>query len=252
MNRPLVSVVVIGYRRPELLERTVESLLRVTQYRPLELILADDGSPSDMQERMRKLPFDRFVMASQNRGLGANANAGLRAASGEMILQLQDDFECTGPGDYLARAVAVLREAPDIGLIRLTNFADIGSFRARVIAGSRCRVFDWPGEPEELRWLYSDNPHLKRRAVHETIGYYAERIRMELTETDFCRRFNRARTFGAAAIDGYDAFRHIGAERSHRRGGFKERTWRVIERLPGGAAALRTYSAFKAQHGRKS
>ena len=48
MHWRLVSVLVISYRRPRLLARTVESFLQTTSYPTLELMLADDGSPPKM------------------------------------------------------------------------------------------------------------------------------------------------------------------------------------------------------------
>ncbi|MCU1237285.1 MAG: tuaH, partial [Candidatus Solibacter sp.] len=96
---PLVSVVVVGYNRLELLRKTITSFLNTTTYprNSLELILCDDGSPESVQDQMRLLPFDVFLMASENRGMGNNTNKGIRAAAGAYILQLQDDWECGGP-----------------------------------------------------------------------------------------------------------------------------------------------------------
>src|SRR5690554_4823899 len=102
---PLISVIVTSYNRPRLLEETISSLLTHIDYAPIELILADDASDKDAQREMRKLPFDKFCFAEANRGLGANTNAGLAAAKGDYILQLQDDWRCVAECDFLGDAL---------------------------------------------------------------------------------------------------------------------------------------------------
>jgi glycosyltransferase involved in cell wall biosynthesis len=66
----LISVVFVTYRRLDLLKRTLDSLREWCSYPSLELILADDGSPRKIQEAMRSLPFDRYLFAKKNEGIG--------------------------------------------------------------------------------------------------------------------------------------------------------------------------------------
>jgi GT2 family glycosyltransferase len=100
--------------------RTYESFLANTDYprEKLELILCDDGSPFEIQEDMKKLKFDKYLFAKKNDGMAKNVNKGILAANGEYILQLQDDWFCKGPSDYLKLGVRALKENPELGLIR--------------------------------------------------------------------------------------------------------------------------------------
>lgn len=228
---PLVSVVVTGYERADHLRRTLESLLSTLTYQPLELVLADDGSSDEQQRQMRELPFDRFVFAERNRGLGANTNAGLAAARGEYILQLQDDWECIGPGDFLARGVRLLQTWPSIGLVRYTRvFAPEPILPPHERLDSDSDVLVMHPEPGSPFFLYSDHPHLKSRAFVDAIGPYKESRYMQKTEHDMRDRFNNQDRFDAAFIEGYECFRHIGDDASHRTrlplarlGGFMDR-----------------------------
>ena len=85
---PLISVVIVGYKRPEELRRTVEFFLNNIDYprNSLEMILCDDGSPENMRIEMKKLDFDKFLFSKKNHGIGYNTNKGLKEVKGEFIV----------------------------------------------------------------------------------------------------------------------------------------------------------------------
>ena len=120
MSLPLVTTLFITYKRIELLKRTLDAFLSNTNYprEKLELILCDDGSRVVIQDEMKQLKFDKYLFADKNEGMAANVNKGIKAATGEYILQLQDDWICNGPKDYLRLGIKALEENPEIGLIR--------------------------------------------------------------------------------------------------------------------------------------
>jgi len=217
MNWPLVSVLVIGYMRPALLRQTVESFLATCSYPNLELILADDGSSPDMQAQMRNLPFDVFVMSPRNRGLGANTNAGLAAAHGEFVLQLQDDWVCDGTSDFLQQAVEVMTERPDTGFLRMTDRNPRLVYNRYVTRTGRVVRIYVPDQRKLYCELYTDTPHFKSHRFIEFVGPYCEGVPMELTEIDMRYRFLAQQEFLAGFIEGLHMFEHIGAEHSHRR-----------------------------------
>jgi len=230
---PLVSVVITGYERPAQLATTLNSLLAVTRYPALELVLADDGSSEQARERMRELPFDRFVFADRNRGLGANTNAGLAAARGDYILQLQDDWECNGPADFVERGVRLMQARPSIGIVRFTKvFAPDLSMPPHERLDSDPDVLLMRPERNSRFFLYSDQPHLKSRAYVDFVGSYREGRYMQRTEEDMRRRFNEQTRFEAAFIEGYSVFRHIGREVSHRRALPAARIGAAMDRAP--------------------
>ncbi|HEX8925929.1 MAG TPA: glycosyltransferase family 2 protein [Terriglobales bacterium] len=92
-----VSVVVSTYQRRELVLRTVSSLLR--QDYPVdqtEIIVVIDGSTDGTAEALRALPGSErlHLVEQENRGLAGARNSGLRVATGELILFLDDDMLC--------------------------------------------------------------------------------------------------------------------------------------------------------------
>jgi hypothetical protein len=215
---PLVSVLFVTYKRVHLLERTLRSFRQNTDYPNLELVVTDDGSPARIQAQIRALGFDKCVLAHKNRGLGANANAGLRACSGKYILFLQDDWECMGPSRYLRDAVAVMEANPRIANLK---FYGIRHLQGGSLAGAtemcyeiRNDVAPGPGG----YCLYSDTPHLKSSASLSALGFYKEGCRMEQCELDYDTRFNRQTRYAAAYFPEYynRVFLHIGGEESFR------------------------------------
>jgi glycosyltransferase involved in cell wall biosynthesis len=240
---PLVSVVVVGYNRLELLRKTITSFLNTTTYprNSLELILCDDGSPESVQDQMRLLPFDVFLMASENRGMGNNTNKGIRAAAGAYILQLQDDWECGGPRDFIEAALDLLEERSDVALISLWEPLVGPLERRKLNSGRIAQIYtnrkEWRSNVCE--YVYSDRPHLKRRTLHETLGFYLEGKAVDKVELDFCRRFEKASAANAAFIEGYSCFTHTGTGASFNPCQTRQQPWRkLLRQLPGGPQAL--------------
>jgi glycosyltransferase involved in cell wall biosynthesis len=90
----LVSVIVPVHNRPRLLIDAVESALAQT-YRPIEILVVDDGSTDDTYTVCERLARDHpeVVLALQqgNQGPGAAREAGRRSARGEFLQYLDSD-----------------------------------------------------------------------------------------------------------------------------------------------------------------
>jgi GT2 family glycosyltransferase len=89
---PRVSVVAPTYRRRHGLPQFVEPLLREPELHELVVAVdgSDDGSVEWLQERRRQ--DERIVVLDlPNRGAGPTRQAGIEAASGEVVLLLDDD-----------------------------------------------------------------------------------------------------------------------------------------------------------------
>jgi glycosyltransferase involved in cell wall biosynthesis len=223
---PLVSVLFVTYRRVNLLRRAVYSLIENTDYANLELVVADDGSPPRAQKEIESLPFTRMIMSPRNRGLGANANAGLRNCKGKYILQLQDDWECRGPARYLRDAIGLMENRPEVGMVRFYGdpSADVScrmngaSPECYWIPHRFCEIGSGPG-------AYSDTPHVKRRTLIDVIGEYRENCRMEECELNYGMRFVSQVVFRAVYFPIYynTTFIHLGASNSFRTGSLLRR-----------------------------
>ncbi len=89
---PLVSVVIRTRHRPEVLRKTLESL-RFLAYKPLELIVIEDGEPQARQMIEREFSdlSIRYRATIKNIGRAAAANLGFSMANGKYINLLDDD-----------------------------------------------------------------------------------------------------------------------------------------------------------------
>lgn len=95
---PLVTVVIPTYKRPDMIERAVKSVLNQT-YRNIEIIIVDDnGEGSEFQLETAKIVelFEDkvvYLIHPQNKGGSAARNTGWRNSNGKYITFLDDDDE---------------------------------------------------------------------------------------------------------------------------------------------------------------
>lgn len=111
------SLVVLTCNRPDALARCLRSIERLdwSGARPL-VIVVDDGSQPPSREvvnRFESLAIEYRYQA--NRGVAAARNAGLRAASGDYVAFIADDYVL--PKTYLADVDAFFREHPEARVI---------------------------------------------------------------------------------------------------------------------------------------
>jgi glycosyltransferase involved in cell wall biosynthesis len=113
---PKVSVVIPCYNQGAFLEEAVASVLRQT-FSDVEIIVVDDGSTDPVTCALLadyRRPRTR-VIRTDNRGVSAARNRGIREAAGEYILPLDADDRI---GErYLEQAVAVLDRQPAVGIV---------------------------------------------------------------------------------------------------------------------------------------
>ncbi len=121
MNDPLVSVVITAYNLGWCIDETLQSVFDQS-YRNFEVIVVDDASTDDTQERMKRYAHRvKYIRHATNQGLLNNAeagparNTGIRAASGDFIAILDGD-DLWEP-DKIAEQVAAAKRFPNAGII---------------------------------------------------------------------------------------------------------------------------------------
>lgn len=124
------SVVVVNWNGGDLLQDCLRSLVEDTRTggtSGVEIVLVDNASTDGSVERAEELfPGVRVVRRSTNGGFAAGANAGIRAATGEFVVLVNNDAR-VAPG-YLQAIVAPMA-AP--------GGDDVAAVTGRVLLGSR-------------------------------------------------------------------------------------------------------------------
>lgn len=184
----LVSTIIPVYNRPDLLQEAVASVL-AQSYRPIEVIVVDDGSTDGTGAVADDLaagnPGVVFSIHTENGGAGLAREAGRLAARGEFIQYLDSD-DLLLPRKFELQ-VAALRENPDCG-------AAYGWTRYRHRDG---RVAEGPWKasgtavetmfPAMLKSRWWDTPTpLYRRTVSDTAGTWTD-LRLEEDWEHDCR-----------------------------------------------------------------
>lgn len=105
MSAPRVSIVIVTYTRPDLLEACLESLVAARERAPgSELIVVDNGSgldPGAIAERIH--PDARVLVLPENLGFAGAVDRGIAMARGDWIALFNDDT--TLEPDALARMI---------------------------------------------------------------------------------------------------------------------------------------------------
>lgn len=110
---PLVSVILPVYNRAWCVERAIRSVLAQT-YRPLELIVVDDGSTDGTREVVERFGASLTLLVQERAGAYPARNLGLRHARGELVA-FADSDDAWLP-DRLAVQVPLMRR-PEVGLV---------------------------------------------------------------------------------------------------------------------------------------
>src|SRR5512143_4014499 len=113
-SEPLVSVVMPVYNGARYLRQALESALNQT-YRPLEIIVVDDGSTDETSAILAEFGSRIRAIRQKNPGSAAARNAALQAAHGEIIAFL--DADDLWLPQKLEVQVAYLRAHPDVELV---------------------------------------------------------------------------------------------------------------------------------------
>ena len=115
----VISVIVAAYGRPGLLREALESVVAQT-YRPLEVIVVDDGSPESLEETVMRYSdrcpgMDVRYVRQRNAGPGAARNRGLSLSRGEYVVFLDsDDLLCP---EMFRNGLAAFEERPGVDMV---------------------------------------------------------------------------------------------------------------------------------------
>lgn len=192
----LVSVVVPVYNRRKIICETLDSIFNQS-YRPIELVIVDDGSTDGTGEVIRewadKKHGDQFQMSlvfQSNKGVSAARNSGLEKAIGEYI-QFLDSDDLILPGK-IKKQVEILRDNPLSSYCwsKTSQINSEGQELARLGKPIRYRIAEIP----EHNWHISSL--LLRKEILKDVGGFSE----DLTNSNDWEFAARVKAFGGEGI----------------------------------------------------
>jgi len=111
---PTLSVVIPYYRGEHVICEAVESVLAQT-LQPSEIVICDDGSPDDLQAALGSLCEQVKIVRKDNGGIASAMNALTDAASGDYLVQLDQDDAFTPR--RLEAIAATLAARPEVDVV---------------------------------------------------------------------------------------------------------------------------------------
>jgi GT2 family glycosyltransferase/tetratricopeptide (TPR) repeat protein/2-polyprenyl-3-methyl-5-hydroxy-6-metoxy-1,4-benzoquinol methylase len=258
----LTSIIILTWNQFEYTRLCLDSIRRHT-HAPYELIIVDNGSTDGTRQWLESFPDIKLIANRENLGFPRGANQGIRAASGDNILLLNNDAVVT-PG-WLRRLLLHLHSASDVGIVGpLTNYA-VGRQLIEVPYRSLAELDGFAWELGKQRRGESAGTGmivgfclLTRRDVLDRIGLLDEAFGMGTFEdTDLCFRAVRAgyrllvcrdafvHHFGSRTIAGNEV--HVEQLLEENRGRF-ERKWGLATGSPSRTTATLKLEPPQANH----
>lgn len=171
MTQEKVSVIIPTFNRCDKLLRAIKSVLAQT-YENLEIIIVDDASEDNTVEMVSGLRDERirYMCHSENRGVAAAFNTGIRTSRGRYIAFLGDDDRLLPT--KTERQVDILRRSPpSVGLVYCGSlFVDEEN--------GRCRVYEPRGRYRERFYLrdFAGATCLIKRECFQKVGLFDENL----------------------------------------------------------------------------
>ena len=172
MSSPLVSIVILNYKRLSALEQALQSVV-AQPYPRKEIIVVDNHSEEDVAGMVRKYgPDVRLIELAANLGACGGRNAGIRAAQGQLVITLDNDVSFISP-DAVDNVVRMFDEHPDYHVLAFqVRDAQTGQLRVR----EWCHPKDWRqfADVQFATNFFVEGAAAYRRVVFENAGLYFE------------------------------------------------------------------------------
>ena len=170
MNPPIVSVIIPTYDRVNFLMEAIASV-QAQRYKPIELIVVDDGSTDKTAERLSGVRDAHVLRISHTGRPGAVRNTGMGAATGDYIAFLDSDD--LWHRDKITMQMEALAANPDSLII---HCREIWRRNGRIVsqAGQRHQRSGWLFADAVNKCIIGPSTVLLHRSILEEVGGFRE------------------------------------------------------------------------------
>jgi glycosyltransferase involved in cell wall biosynthesis len=169
---PFVSIVILYYKRCEIIERTLRSAIS-QDYTNREIIVVDNHSQDDLRAIVQDLGAEiRLIELPENKGACAGRNAEIRAARGNIVVFIDDDVCFASPFE-VSKVVHTFIQRADIDVLAL-QICDPHTGAVRIREWCHTRPYREYANREFETTFFGEGGCAFRREVFDRCGLYYE------------------------------------------------------------------------------
>ena len=204
MSAPRISILIPTRGRPSYLDVTLSSVAPQARTLGAEIIVVDDGQDPATAAVAARRGARRLPVGPPSAGANAARNAGIEAASGELIVLIDDDVRA--PAGWLGELLEGARRAPDHEVFGGPIRADLEGGGPRSCGRERPSIttLDLGLDDQDAELVWSANMAIRRSAL-DRVGPFDESILGRGEEEDWERRYaaagGRIRYLGRAGLE---------------------------------------------------
>jgi len=207
---PEVSIAIVNWSSPRLLENCLNSIYSTPCRIDFEVVVVDDSAMAGKVESLQqRFPAAKFITTARHHGVAAARNQALQATTGDFILLLDANIRLTP--DSIAELVAFIKSVPEAGIagakiVDAAGKLQLSCRRFPTILTPLLRRLQFIPFVRKSRWLQeqmmADWDHqstaevdyvlgacqLIRREVIEEVGWLDEKFFYGPEDADYCLR----------------------------------------------------------------
>lgn len=182
-----LTILITTYNRFSILENCLNAIQNISWPLPIEIVVSDDGSDSETQNKLKLLSINTLLLSEENQGLPTNLNKGIRACKSDYILYIQEDF-IINPD-----LINILKESFDLidsGKLDMIRYTANYRFNHLIPLNKNINLipkFSWKNFHLNF-FQYSDNPFLTTPSFFENYGCFLNNVSGDYGEMEYAIR----------------------------------------------------------------
>lgn len=175
----LVSVIIPVFNAEIYIEDTLQSVLRQT-YKPIEVIVIDDGSTDATLEKVKKFSEKITILEQANAGVAVARNVATKKANGSFFCFL--DADDLWEKEKIEKQIEAFNHYPNVGLVA-TCFSEIDNNGEKLGRERNRKPFHFLDKPVHLynelltlgNFLCLSSCMVRREVFLESGGFYSDK-----------------------------------------------------------------------------